>query len=295
MGFWNQRSTSSYLTNGSEPHDYPTVDNIHRHACATIAELTPQECTDIGYSWNFTTHNCEDTEGGNGDPTCSGGQTYNYEVGACCTDPPPTYLCDAPLPQTNCPYNIDSNPCFASPILIDIAGNGFNLTDKTGGVDFDIDGNPDHLKEHLSWTQAGSDDAWLALDRNHNGSIDSGRELFGNFAPQPGPPAGIGRNGFLALAEYDNAAKGGNNDGAINKLDAIFSSLRLWQDTNHNGYSELRELHTLPELGVAKLDLDYKESERTDQYGNQFRYRAKVKDKHDAQVGRWAWDVFLLR
>lgn len=88
---------------------------------------------------------------------------------------------------------------------------------------------------------------------------------------------------------------GGNNDGVIDKHDTVFFDLTLWQDTNHNGVSESTELHTLNALGLKLLDLDFKESKRTDEFGNKFKYRAKVKDVHDAQLGRWAWDVFLVQ
>ncbi|HLL16076.1 MAG TPA: hypothetical protein VK388_13515 [Pyrinomonadaceae bacterium] len=191
-----------------------------------------------------------------------------------------------------CVWNPETNSC-ASPILIDTSGDGFHLTNAAGGVSFDL--NSDGTPEQLAWTNAGTDDAWLAFDRNASGAIENGRELFGNYTPQPAPQAGAERNGFLALAVYDWADNGGNSDGRIDAGDAIYSRLRLWRDTNHNGASEPVELHTLASLGVASVSLAYKETKRVDEHGNGFRYRAKVDDVKGARVTRWAWDVFLVK
>lgn len=159
---------------------------------------------------------------------------------------------------------------------------------------FDLRG--DGMYEHLSWTQHGSGNAWLVYDRDGDGIIKNGQELFGNFTPHSNgddprlKPQDY--NGFAALAYYDRREQGGNVDAIIDKNDAIWSHLKLWID-NHcyrtpdaPCQSTPDELYSLESKGVYSLSLveDYSPSKH-DAIGNFFKFYAVVNPEiHDAPL-----------
>ncbi len=162
----------------------------------------------------------------------------------------------------------------ASPLIIDLDGNGYQFTSASNGVLFDIGGNGKFFR--VAWPTASSADGWLALDRNSNGTIDGGKELFGNFTQQHGDPNNIPPNGFIALRYFDESLNGGNEDGKIDWEDNVYNTLRVWVDANHNGISESNELRTMQAAGVDNIDLNYYASTLTDGWGNRFKYKSQA-------------------
>ncbi|HSR67117.1 MAG TPA: hypothetical protein VLU25_04190 [Acidobacteriota bacterium] len=170
--------------------------------------------------------------------------------------------------------------------MISEKGNRIELTGLDGGVEFDLNG--DGHRERVSWTAAGSRAGFLVLDRNGNGVIDSGRELFGNFTSQP---ALADRNGFHALGVFDEESEGGNQDGLISAEDSVFPSLGLWYDWNHDGRSQADELVSVAATSIRKIPLTFTTSRRTDGFGNEFRYWTRLETTTGSL---FAVDVFLL-
>lgn len=175
--------------------------------------------------------------------------------------------------------------CYVSPVILDLDGGGLQLTNASDGVHFDLACSGQ--RPLTSWTRPGSGDGFLALDRNGNGTIDNGCELFGSVTKQDRIPK---PNGFNALAAYDI-----NKDQAIDWIDPTYSLLRIWVDSNHDGVSQPSGLHYLNEFGLSKISLDYRESRAQDTFGNILRYRSHVVlVRRSHPVTETAYDVFLL-
>jgi hypothetical protein len=193
---------------------------------------------------------------------------------------------DCPSPPKGCIQ------CGSSPVILDLDGKGFHLTSATNGVIFDISGTGKPIQ--MGWTAKGVSNAFLALP-GPDGLVHDGKQLFGNFTPQPSSDL-VNPNGFAALAVYDDPKNGGNGDGVIDSRDQVFASLRLWIDVNHDGVSQPSELFTLPSQGVNSISLTYREAKKEDQFGNRFRYEARVNpdDSGASQVDRKAYDVFFV-
>lgn len=152
-----------------------------------------------------------------------------------------------------------------SPILIPLTqSQAIRLTSPLTGVSFDIDG--DGTIERVAWTEAGTRVAFLAIDQNGNGRIDSGKELLGNHTV-----VGVG-DGFGALQALNMQLNGGRREAIIDEVTPLYAKLLLWEDVNHNGFSEAAELQPASNV-VSGIGLGIKLHHRRDGHGNFFKFQ----------------------
>jgi len=134
---------------------------------------------------------------------------------------------------------------YSTPLILDLDGNGVSTLGLGSGVQFDI--NATGQKISTGWVAP--TDGLLALDRNHNGTIDDGSELFGSATILP--DGSKAANGYAALAALDT-----NHDGVIDSRDSAYADLVVWVDSNSDGISESGELHSLASLNIASISVN---------------------------------------
>lgn len=181
--------------------------------------------------------------------------------------------CECPMPE--------------SPIIIDLDGDGLDLTGPAEGVDFTL--VPNQLRR-WGWPRSGRD-AFLVRDDNGNGVVDDGTEMFGNLSPQT--PSSE-PNGFRALRWYDVPERGGNSDGVLNAEDAAWSTLMVWSDADHDGVS-IGELAPIDSTGIIGFDVVnvIGPIRRVDENGNDYRFSAVVFTRPSSPVPGYVSDIWL--
>lgn len=133
-----------------------------------------------------------------------------------------------------------------SPIALDLDRDGVETLAMDDGTRFDLDA--DGTIDTTGWIAP--DDGLLVFDRNGDGIINNGQELFGEFTLlENGEQA---HNGFVALSELDSS-----KDGLFDSNDEAYALLQVWQDKNSDGISQANELVSLSEAGVKSIELDY--------------------------------------
>lgn len=204
----------------------------------------------------------------------------SYKVGGCHTG------CVSPALEG---IHADTTPgqC-TSPIVIDVAGEGFHLTSADDGVPFRLHSS-DTNETEMAWTDPKFKNAWLVRP-NPDGSVTSlAANMFGNLSPQP---LSNYPNGYLALA-YAAQQLGCTVSERLDEqvCPALWHQLKLWTDLNHDGIAEPSELATLDAKDIHYISLHYKQTLYTDAYGNTFRYAAAISDSTNDHR---CYDVFLM-
>lgn len=235
-----------------------TSDPIAGEACDEVNETAACEedggvatclpAPDVGQVWS----ECLVSE-------CMKGQTQScsnhYSTGTSMTG------FDAPG-QRSCEVDDEGNwhwgPCTdsssATPLVLSFDGAAPSFTQAAGSFDLDP-----MMSVGTDWVDAAT--PWLAMDRNHDGRIENGGELFGSATALS--MGGFAKNGFVALAELDE-----NHDGMISSADSSFSSLVVWADRNQDRVSQPEELTSLASLGITSIDLSFGSHRSCDDRGN---------------------------
>lgn len=175
-----------------------------------------------------------------------------------------------------------------SPLVLDLRGigsfQGISLAESL--VKFDLRGTGEALQTGWIKPEMG----FLVLDKNGNGRVDNGSELFGEAYRLTNGK--LASNGYEALADLDS-----NKDGVINSSDASFGKLSVWVDGNGNGFTEKGELQSLAATKIQKIGLDYSPSIRhgvRSSFDNDVRYEARFWGPTQCGVqGCLSFDVYF--